>query len=109
LPLLLRSDGSVQTLGVPGTVLGVVPDVRFTATAIDLVAGDIVVLYTDGMTDTRDHPLDEAALAQLFLDAHHPDLENMVDSVEKAMRELRARQEDDIALLVIGIDDPNAS
>jgi len=109
LPMLVRSNGTIETIGVPGTVLGVIPDVRFTPTTIDLVPGDIVILYTDGMTDTRDHPLDDAALGQLFVDALNVEPDRMIDGIDKAIRALRKIQEDDIALLIIGVDDPDSS
>jgi len=109
LPMLVRANGTIETIGVPGTVLGVIPDVRFTPTTIDLVPGDIVILYTDGMTDTRDHPLDDAALGQLFVDALDVEPDRMIDSIDKAIRALRKIQEDDIALLIIGVDDPDSS
>jgi serine phosphatase RsbU (regulator of sigma subunit) len=49
-PLLHRSDGSVQALGEPGTLLGLVePHLHRTRHAV--TPGDTVVFYTDGITD----------------------------------------------------------
>jgi len=50
LPLLLR-DGSAQTIGRPGTLVGVFESIDVTTTTTDLRSGDIVVFYTDGITD----------------------------------------------------------
>ena len=50
--MVLRADGSVEELGAPGTLLGLVerPADRRTAAAT-LRPGDTLVLYTDGLTE----------------------------------------------------------
>ena len=53
LPLRRRADGRVDTIGVTGTILGMLDTPRlFDSTAI-LLPGDVVVLYTDGVTEAR--------------------------------------------------------
>ena len=51
LPLALRSDGVVETVGKPGRVLGFPLGSPFSDVALDLGPGDALVLYTDGLTD----------------------------------------------------------
>ncbi len=51
--LLRREDGRVETVGAPGTLLGLVPDPQLTDEAAELGAGDALVLYTDGITEAR--------------------------------------------------------
>lgn len=53
LPLLLRPDGSVETIGRTGTLLGVLPDPKVVEEEIDLSASERVVFYTDGVSETR--------------------------------------------------------
>jgi PAS domain S-box-containing protein len=53
LPIVLRSDGTVDAFGEPGTLLGVVPDPDLTSTETELYRGDTVVFYTDGITEAR--------------------------------------------------------
>ena len=53
LPFVLRADGTVEAVGEPGTLLGVLPDVRLSDTAVRLQRGDVMVLYTDGVTEAR--------------------------------------------------------
>ena len=49
-PLLRRHDGRVELLGRAGTLLGLVPPDTHT-THTQLFPGDVLVLYTDGVTD----------------------------------------------------------
>jgi serine phosphatase RsbU (regulator of sigma subunit) len=53
LPIVLRADGTVETVGEPGTLLGVVPDPDLSCTELELYRGDTVVFYTDGITEAR--------------------------------------------------------
>jgi serine phosphatase RsbU (regulator of sigma subunit) len=52
-PLLLRADGTVTELGTPGPLLGPYPDASFAEDSIQLEVGDVVVAYTDGVTEAR--------------------------------------------------------
>ncbi|HEY5198694.1 MAG TPA: SpoIIE family protein phosphatase [Solirubrobacteraceae bacterium] len=51
LPLLL-ADGSVETVGQPGPLLGAFADSTWIQTSVELAPGQTLVLYTDGVTDT---------------------------------------------------------
>lgn len=51
LPLILRADGSVEPVGVPGTLLGMVEQLRVEDAATELDDGDALLLYTDGVTE----------------------------------------------------------
>jgi serine phosphatase RsbU (regulator of sigma subunit) len=53
LPMVHRRDDVVETVGVPGTLLGVVDDVTLTDVTINLAPGETLVAYTDGVTDRR--------------------------------------------------------
>jgi PAS domain S-box-containing protein len=50
-PLLLRPDGTTDTVGGTGPLLGVMADADFGDEAVQLEAGDVIVFYTDGLTD----------------------------------------------------------
>ena len=51
-PLLLR-HGDVAPVEAPGTLLGVYPDVAVTEVSCTLHRNEMVVLYTDGVTEAR--------------------------------------------------------
>lgn len=54
-PLCLRqSTGLVEELPAKGSLLGAFRDVAFTAQIATLAPGDVLLLYTDGVTEARD-------------------------------------------------------
>ena len=46
-------DGRAEPVHAPGTLLGIYPDVTLTEVTFDLHHGEIMVLYTDGVTEAR--------------------------------------------------------
>jgi PAS domain-containing protein len=53
LPVLRRASGPAALLGTPGTLLGLAPDPELQERGADLLGGDALVLYTDGLTEAR--------------------------------------------------------
>jgi anti-sigma regulatory factor (Ser/Thr protein kinase) len=99
LPALVTPDGTVSFLDLPaGPPLGL-GGLPFESTEIELPAGSILALYTDGLIESRDRDLDlgvdrlRAALAR-----KEPSLETACDNVLAAV--LPDRPADDVALLI---------
>jgi sigma-B regulation protein RsbU (phosphoserine phosphatase) len=65
-PILLRRSGDVIRLTTGGTVLGVFPEVAFEEDTLPLMAGDRLVLFTDGITEARNAAGDEYEDARLI-------------------------------------------
>ncbi len=53
LPLVVRPDGAVEPAGRHGTIIGMLDEVSVTDARVDLAPDDIVVMYTDGVTEAR--------------------------------------------------------
>jgi PAS domain S-box-containing protein len=53
LPLVLRADGSVETVGRAGTLLGLFEEPDLTDTEVALGPGDSAVFFTDGATEAK--------------------------------------------------------
>ncbi|HEX8204703.1 MAG TPA: PP2C family protein-serine/threonine phosphatase, partial [Solirubrobacteraceae bacterium] len=52
-PLVLRAGGTVESVDVPGRMLGVGPGASPGTAEIVLGRGDLLLLYTDGVLDAR--------------------------------------------------------
>jgi serine phosphatase RsbU (regulator of sigma subunit) len=52
--LLVHTDGRVEQLQEGGTLLGAMPDYPYTSRSIILQPGDLLSLYTDGVTEMED-------------------------------------------------------
>lgn len=62
-PWLMRHDGSHEALSVSGDLLGVFPDAQFDEGETTLAPGDVLLLYTDGVTESAARGGDEAAVS----------------------------------------------
>ena len=58
-PLLVRGNGSIDSLAPSGTVLGVFADSAYEQGDFTIAAGDRLILYTDGITEGRNAAGDE--------------------------------------------------
>lgn len=107
-PLLRRLSGSIERLQRTGPILGVFEEMTLADRQVDLAPGDLLLGYTDGVTDALNAEGEEygaARLARVVGDAPtaawaclaevEADLTSFMD--EKA-------QTDDITLLVLGVD-----
>ncbi|MEU1373721.1 SpoIIE family protein phosphatase [Streptomyces triculaminicus] len=98
-PVLVRPGARPALVDLPtGAPLGV-GGVPFESVAVPLTPGDRLVLYTDGLVETRDEAID-ARLEELLrlLDGRDLDLESTCDLL---LGELRAdNDQDDVALLI---------
>jgi serine phosphatase RsbU (regulator of sigma subunit) len=52
-PLLLHADGTSELLREAGLPLGVFNDAKYSESVVNFLSGDILVLYTDGVTEAR--------------------------------------------------------
>jgi PAS domain S-box-containing protein len=107
LPLLLRVDGSVEPVGAPGTLLGIVPDPDLEDRAVTLQPGDSLVFYTDGVIESRPNSggvLDERRLAELLATCRGRGADAIAAKVEEAaILSQDGRPRDDIAVLVLRV------
>jgi PAS domain S-box-containing protein len=106
LPLLLRAEGTVESVGEPGTLLGVVPDPNLHDRAVTLEPGDALVLYTDGVIESRSDAtiLDERRLAELVATCAGTGADAIAARIEEAaVLSQGGRPRDDIAVLVLRV------
>ena len=64
-PLLRRGNGTYERLRAGGMALGMFENATYTAGRVDLGPGDVLVMYSDGITEAEDgfeRPFDEAGV-----------------------------------------------
>ena len=103
-PLLLRADGTLEEIDVRGTLVGALPDSDFDERTITLAAGELLLLYTDGVTEIRRRAGDfgERALRELLRTLSGAGAEEVAAAVERSAVELHGGiPRDDIAVVAI--------
>jgi CheY-like chemotaxis protein len=103
-PVLLRKGGAVERLDATATVLGLFLDWDCSVAEVRLETGDVLSIYTDGITETTGHGGEEFGETRL-LDTlrKNRDLEAsyILQSVQDAAGKFRlGEQEDDLTLVI---------
>ncbi|MFI6358422.1 SpoIIE family protein phosphatase [Streptomyces sp. NPDC050743] len=98
-PALARPGEAPRLLELPAAAPLGVGGVRFETTTVSLRPGDVLVLYTDGLVETRQHPIDDRLNALLdLLDEPRRPLEETCDVLLYGLR--HPDDHDDVALLI---------
>jgi serine phosphatase RsbU (regulator of sigma subunit) len=106
-PLLRRHGGAVEPVGGRGTLLGVFDDPELDVGTATMEPGDVLVLYTDGVTDAWRDAGGEDRLIELL--GRAPDdstAQEVVELTKDAALGQRSRNGDDVAILVLRVPRP---
>ncbi|WP_035359170.1 PP2C family protein-serine/threonine phosphatase [Edaphobacter aggregans] len=102
--ILLRHNGTVEWLHSTGTVLGLFEDWDSPIVECQLSGGDMLALYTDGVTESFDESGEEFGERRLLeileQSATLPTQQILASVVERIQRFSSAEQHDDITLIV---------
>jgi sigma-B regulation protein RsbU (phosphoserine phosphatase) len=104
-PALLVRGGQVERLESTATVLGLFPDYRCKATAVRLAAGDMLLAYSDGVTEAGindGEELGEDRLAELLASAAPLGVEAALERICEQLHCWAAVAHDDRTILLIG-------
>jgi hypothetical protein len=101
---LLRREGRVQPLGAGGSMLGMRDAIEIHAARVESLPGDVIVLYTDGVTDAvgARERFGEGRLRETIggLDVEAP--ADVAERLRAAVERFsKGEQRDDIALLAL--------
>jgi serine phosphatase RsbU (regulator of sigma subunit) len=105
-PLLYRAaTGTVESLASNGPPLGFVAGVGYDSTRAKLQPGDVLLLYTDGITEATDSELDmfgEERLVRLLCEHATAGAAAILAAAKRELRTFtgRERYDDDVSILV---------
>ncbi|HEY8638487.1 MAG TPA: SpoIIE family protein phosphatase [Solirubrobacteraceae bacterium] len=105
LPLVVRTDGTVEEVGFPGQLLGAFADVLHDVGRTELRPGEAIVLYTDGVTEARrdGEQFGEERLHSLLAGAGTLDAQGIAERVEREVVAFCGQPSDDVAVLVLAV------
>ncbi len=87
-PLLVRTSGGVETLEGGGMILGILPQASYQESRVRLDPGDVLVLFSDGVTeaaDPRGEEFGEGRLADLVASLRERPADELVEAIHTAV------------------------
>jgi serine phosphatase RsbU (regulator of sigma subunit) len=107
-PILLRPTGEVVSLDQSGPILGILDGTQFSDTTVPLEPGDILVLYTDGVTEQENPQEEEFSLdrvQQVILNKASEPAAVIIADLAEAVSTFAglAEQSDDFTLVIMKV------
>jgi phosphoserine phosphatase RsbU/P len=88
-PLVVRQEGLIKRLMPGGPAVGLIPGARYKVQEEYLHAGDILLAYTDGISEARDEQrvlFGRERLSALIAEHRHAPLEELANEIETAVQ-----------------------
>lgn len=107
--LLKKKKNAIEKLKPQGTIIGYIPDIECQFSTISLNSGDRIILYTDGVTESRNiygDEFDENHFIELIKKEQHRSAKNFTEYCIQYLKEWTQREEgfeDDLTLIVVDV------
>lgn len=108
-PIVLRQkSGEIDELTLTGVAVGALEDAKYEQQEVALSSGDVVVLYTDGITEAvndREEMFDVSRLVEIIRRTGHLSSQEIVNEIIGAVTTFSENQPqfDDITLMVVKV------
>jgi PAS domain-containing protein len=103
LPPVLVRQGRAEALELPaGLMLGADPDGIYAEVTTSLRLGDVLLLFTDGLIERRDQPIDDALRSLLWI-ASRPVTTDVSSYADDVVAATSANTDDDACLVAIHV------
>jgi sigma-B regulation protein RsbU (phosphoserine phosphatase) len=103
-PLLIGSDGAVRRLDAGGLVTGLFPDITYEEQTLKMHPGDLLVAYSDGVTEPENEfgEFGEERLLETVLEHRHLPLSRILEQTVAAVQDWIGAEEqpDDLTLVL---------
>ncbi|MFC1492444.1 GAF domain-containing SpoIIE family protein phosphatase [candidate division KSB1 bacterium] len=106
LPLHIKKDGKWSELGEGGPLLGYIPEIDYSSGKIELGSGDIVLLYTDGVSEAFNENEEEFGIERIVETVHRNRNKKSAEIVDCILEKVihfakRKHQDDDLTMVII--------
>ena len=105
-PLLMHRDGGLERLETTGTILGILPKAEYEEKTCCLHEGDVVVLFSDGVTEASrpdvDEEFGEERLAGILSELSDQPAKTIVEAIQQRLQTFTAGAPpaDDITMVI---------
>jgi phosphoserine phosphatase RsbU/P len=110
-PIIVHSDGRIETIGNGGLPVGMIEDAEYTDTDFQLTPGSRLYIYTDGITECdkgNSNFYGEERLLNLLCDNKKDSLQTSLDILQKDLKLWRGDDhdgfDDDVSMLAISFN-----
>lgn len=105
-PIHIRSDGSIEDLKASGLPLGILPESSYEARETTLARGDIILLYSDGITEClneNDELYSEERLIKTLKQVSHLSVQEISRAILASLDEFRNNRpfSDDVTFVLL--------
>lgn len=110
-PMLLRKNGDLELLEEGGLLLGVMLDMPYDRGCVDLHTGDILMSFTDGVTEAmspEEEEFHEDRLEAILRENQSKSAQEILDAVRKAIVDFTGSEtqlSDDLTMIVMKVVD----
>jgi len=109
-PILRRADGEMKYLIEGGMALGMFENSKYEERPLGLGPGEIIVFYTDGVTEAENQGQEEFGtrrLKQVIEDSHQLGARQIRENIYEAVKRFTglSHQEDDLTMIVVKVRD----
>lgn len=107
-PFLLDHEGNFHSLETGGVVMGMFPEFTFEEGHIQLRSGEIIIIYSDGVTEAENEQEDqfgEKRIKQIVRQCKHLSAQEIIEKICERVDEFTGstEQEDDITLVALKV------
>ncbi len=109
--MLLRANGELELLEEGGLLLGVMKDMPYTRGCVDLKPGDMLVSFTDGVTEAmspEEEEFEDERLEAILRDHQSDSAQEILNAVRKAIVDFTGSEtqlSDDLTMIVMKVID----
>ena len=105
-PYLFSADNKLTKLNIGGLVAGIVPSYPFDETSISILPGELLILFSDGITEamnSNEEEFNEDRLKEVILKNRNETPQNLIEIILKDVQKFSgsAEQMDDMTVVVI--------